>query len=101
MPSEERSFLRAQPHNDRSRVKADQKPQAVFVSCPSAAAALPTGFFLAPLAIPCDTAFSTAAPSVTPFFTAFLTAFSTFFLAFFLALSVAIVETLDETLSRN
>src|SRR5258708_35580195 len=34
-------------------------------------------FLLAPLAIPCETAFSTA-PSVTPFFTAFRTASQTF-----------------------
>jgi hypothetical protein len=66
-------------------MKADQEPQAVFASCAFAAAALPTGFFLAPLAIACDTAFLTAR-LVTPFFTAFLPAFSTYFLALILAL---------------
>jgi hypothetical protein len=64
--------------------------QAVFASRASAAAAaLPTGFFSAALAIPNENAFPTSF-SVTPFFTAFLTAFSTFFAAFFLALSFAI-----------
>jgi hypothetical protein len=73
-----------------NRHAASSHGQAVFASRASAvAAALPTGFFSAALAIPNETAFPTAF-SVTPFFTALLTAFSTFFAAFFLALSFAI-----------
>src|SRR3984885_834502 len=64
--------------------------QALLASSSSAfAAALPIGFLGAALAIPCETAFSTAT-SVKPFFTAFLTAFSTRLAAFFFALSLAI-----------
>src|SRR5277367_5887422 len=67
-----------------------KRTQAVLASSSSAlAAALPTGFFWTPLAMPSDTAFSTAF-SVRPFFTAFRTAFSTLFAAFFFALSFAI-----------
>src|ERR1035437_10894000 len=51
--------------------------------------ALAAGFFLVPLAIPCQTAFSTAL-SVTPFFTAFRTAFSIFLTA--LVCFLAIVQ---------
>src|ERR1700722_12436415 len=84
--------LRYRVHRVRlhHRHAASPHGQAVFASRASAAAAaLPTGFFSAALAIPNETAFPTAF-SVTPFFTAFLTAISTFFAAFFLALSFAI-----------
>src|ERR1017187_8947303 len=50
---------------------------------------LAAGFFLVPLAMPCETAFSTAL-SVTPFFTAFRTAFSIFLTA--LVCFLAIVQ---------
>src|ERR1035437_8505576 len=53
--------------------------------------AVAAGFFLVPLAMPCETAFSTA-PSVTPFFTAFRTAFSIFLTA--LVCFLAIVQSL-------
>src|ERR1019366_7080094 len=52
---------------------------------------LAAGFFFVPLAIPCETAFSTA-PSVTPFFTAFRTALSIFLTA--LVRFLAIVQPL-------
>src|ERR1019366_9523498 len=53
--------------------------------------ALAADFFLVPLAMPCETAFSTA-PSVTPFFTAFRTAFSIFLTA--LVCFLAIIQSL-------
>src|ERR1039458_9756014 len=52
---------------------------AALAACKSAFA-LAADFFLVPLAMPCETAFSTA-PSVAPFFTAFRTAFSIFLTA--------------------
>ena len=52
---------------------------------------LAAGFFLVPLAMPCETAFSTA-PLLTPFFTAFRTAFSIFLTA--LVCFLAIVHSL-------
>jgi hypothetical protein len=55
------------------------RTQAVLAARKSAFA-LAADFFLVPLAMPCETAFSTA-PSVTPFFTAFRTAFSIFLTA--------------------
>jgi hypothetical protein len=81
-------------------MKADQEPQAVFASCASAAAVLPTGFFLAPLAIPCDTALLDSALGHA-LFHGFPDRFFYSFCGLLLALSFAIVEPSNEILSRN
>src|ERR1039458_1905881 len=81
------------PHHDclcQFGVNPFTQPHAAVVARRSAFT-LAAGFFFVPLAIPCETAFSTA-PSVTPFFTAFRTEISIFLTA--LVCFLAIIKSL-------
>jgi hypothetical protein len=61
-------------HSDGYSIIFRSTTQADFNSSASSAAAFRAGFLESAVAIPSETAFSTA-PSVTPLFTAFLTVF--------------------------